>query len=140
MTRDRLSVVARLRRYTERQMQQDLGEAQRQLAEARRRLEVIRQPSYAGERAELTTAHLMALRAQGIVRAEDLAAARDEWAKCDHQVKEAILALQGATSRRKASDELVEKRRLANAATAALAAQKALDELVVMRQVRGVEA
>ena len=140
MTRDRLSIVARLRRYTERQMQMDLADAQRRLEVARRRLDVIRQPSYAGERSELTTAHLMALRAQGIVRAEDLAEARDQYAKCQHQLTEAIAALHNATSKRRASDELVEKRRLANAATAASAAQKALDEIVVMRTSRRAEA
>jgi hypothetical protein len=139
VSRDRLGVVARLRRYTERQMQSELAEAQLRLKEARLRLDVLRQPSYAGERAELTTAHLIALRAQGIVCAEDLAVAREEWAKREHQVLEAVTALKNATSKRKASDELMEKRRLANAAAAATAAQKALDEIVLMRRERRTE-
>lgn len=136
MRRDRLDVVARLRRYTERQAQMDLADAQRRLAVARERLDTLRRPVYDGQGTSLTTAHLVALRAQGIVRAEDLAEAREEWANCEHRVRDAIAALQASTAKRKASDELIEKRRLAAAAVAARAAQAALDEIVIMRSVR----
>ncbi len=136
MSKDRLNVVARLRRFAERDSQVDLADAQRRLGAARERLEVLRKPSYAGEGTELTAAHLMALRAQGIIAAEELAEAREAWVRCEHHVREARYALQSATAKRRASDELIEKRRLANAAIAARAAQSALDEVVLMRRTR----
>ena len=136
---DRLGVVARLRLLAERQGQKDLAAAQQRLEASRRRLQAVRKPVYDGQGAGLTPAQLMALRAQGVVRAEDLEEAKAEWRKCEHQVAEAMEALRMATSRRKASEELLEKRRLATAAVAARAAQAALDELVVMRRVREVQ-
>ena len=131
--RNRLHVVSLLRKRRERRAQGDLATTKKRLTDAGRRLEKQRRPTYYGQGRDLNTAQLMSLRAQGVVRAEDLAVARAAWAKCEAEMGEAITTLRNATARRKASDELIERRRLANAVIAAKASQSALDELVVMR-------
>jgi len=133
----RLLVVSRLRRRHERQAQGELVDVQKRLLEARRKLEKLRRPSFDGQGPNLNAAQLIALRAQGVVNAEDLGLAREAWAKCEAEVRHATRAMRSATARRKASDELIEKRRLANAAVAAKASQAALDEVVVMRHGMG---
>jgi len=129
----RLLVVSRLRRRHESQAQVELADVQKRLHDARRKLEKLRRPTFDAQGPNLNPAQLIALRAQGVVNAEDLGLARDAWAKCEAEVRHATRAMQSATAKRKASDELISKRRLANAAVAAKASQAALDELVVLR-------
>jgi len=130
---DRLSVVVRLRRLRERNSQRDLAGVHERLVSARQHLDSLRRPIFDGGR-ELGTEHLIALRAQGVLRAEELEMARKELQRSRSAVNEAMTAVQVATGRRKVAESLTERRRLARAAVAARVAQASLDEAVVMRR------
>ncbi len=130
---DRLSVVVRLRRLRERNSQRDLAGVHERLVSARQHLDSLRRPIFDGGR-ELGTEHLIALRAQGVLRAEELEMARKELQRSRSAVNEAMTAVQVATGRRKVAESLTERRRLARAAVAARVSQASLDEAVVMRR------
>jgi len=130
---DRLGVVVRLRRLRERNAQRDLAGLHDRLVSARQHLDSLRRPIFDGGR-ELGPEHLIALRAQGVLRAEELEMARKELQRSRSAVNEAMTAVQIATGRRKVAESLTEKRRLARAAVAARVAQASLDEAVVMRR------
>ena len=130
---DRLSVVVRLRRLRERNAQRDLAGVQERLVSAREHLDSLRQPIFDGGR-ELGPEHLIALRAQGVLRAEELELAREELQRSRSEVNDAMTAVQVAAGRRKVAESLTERRRLARAAVAARVAQASLDEAVVMRR------
>ncbi len=132
--KSRLDVVARIRRLRERSAQRQLADAQLRYHRAHERIKELRRPTYEGHNEQLDVIRLMALRAQGVRSAEELALANKELHKTNAEVAEAMEAVRLATSRRKAVENLAERRRLATAAVAARAAQASLDELVMMRQ------
>lgn len=128
----RLNVIVRLRELAERQAQKDLADVRQRVEVARARLDSLRQPMFDGD--ALGVEHLIALRAQGVLRAEELADARETLAASHRDVNDAVAAMQAATGRRRAAESLQEQRRLAHAAVAARAAQQSLDEIVVARR------
>ena len=130
---DRIGVVVRLRKLRERHAQKDLADVRLRVEQARARLEALREPMFDGGGA-LGLEHLIALRAQGVVRAEELEDARVALEESYATMNAAVATVQTATSRRRAAESLEERRRIARAAVAARAAQAALDEVVIMRR------
>lgn len=129
----RLDVVARIRRLRERSAQKDLADAQLRYQRAHEKIEELRRPALEADD-ELDIVKLMALRAQGVRSAEEFALAKEELRHTNAQVAEAMESVRLATSRRKAVENLSERRRLAMSAVAARASQAALDELVMIRE------
>ncbi|MCP3935841.1 MAG: hypothetical protein GY708_10770 [Actinomycetia bacterium] len=130
----RLDVVARIRRLRERSAQRQLADAQLRYHRAHERIQELRRPTYQGDDDRLDVVRLMALRAQGVRSAEEFALVNEELKKTNAEVAEAMEGVRRATSKRKAVENLAERRRLATAAVAARAAQASLDELVMMRR------
>ena len=128
----RMNVVVRLRQLREREAQKSLADIRVRVEAAREHLDSLRQPMYDG--GTLGVEHLIALRAQGVVRAEELEAARAALEESTNQVNEAVMAVRAATSRRRAAELAEEQRRTARAAVAARAAQLSLDEIVMARR------
>ncbi len=136
-----LDVVARLRRIRERQAQQNLAHTQRRLADAQEKLREIRADGPSLDvGVSLTPGQLLSLHLQGVRKAEDIEAAREEMVHCQAEIDRARAALVSAASRRKAVDKLQAKRRIVNAAEAARAAQMSMDELVLIRHGRDERA
>ena len=129
----RLDVVARIRRLRERSAQRQLADAQLRYQRAHEKIEELRKPALEADD-HLDVVKLMALRIQGIRSAEEFELAAEELRHTNAEVAEAMEAVRHATSRRKAVENLAERRRLAAAAVAARASQAALDELVMMRE------
>lgn len=128
----RMNVIVRLRQLREREAQKSLADIRVRVEEAREHLDALRQPMFDG--GTLGVEHLIALRAQGVVRAEELEQARQALEDSTAKVNDAVMAVRAATSRRRAAELAEEQRRIARAAVAARAAQLSLDEVVMARR------
>lgn len=135
MKKSRLQAVLRLRSLAERQARGRLAESERELAKAREMLERRReapQPEAPGD--VLSPLQLRVLSMQGVRSHELLMAAADEAERNREARDDAKRNWSEATRELKSTERLEERRRTQVADAARLAAERALDEMVVLRR------
>lgn len=138
---ERLTSILRVRRITEdtaradlARAQRDEAEAERLLAERRRRAAQTEPPASAPLPAEvLRSMHLRGMREQ-----EQIRLAEQEHARNVERRREALRELQQASVERRSLEKLVQRRSAEAIAARRAAADRALDEMVTLQHGRAV--
>jgi flagellar biosynthesis chaperone FliJ len=132
---NRLAAVLRLRTIQERRARGELARAEREQVLAEEMLERRRQaPPPIPPRDVLTPLQLRALSLQGVASHELVLAAANGLDLARHARDTAHSQWSEASREQKATERLDERRRAQAAEHARVAAERALDELVVLRQ------
>lgn len=133
--RDRIASVLRIRHVAERLALGAVARAERELAEAQRRVDAAREAYDARQHPvqPVTPNQLRLLELQGLAQLEivqDTAADRDLTAERRAELQQAWAL---ASVQRKSTERLADRRAEERAVTARRAADRALDEVVVLR-------